>query len=118
MEKKPVRITSKGSFATDIEVFVGDTIMDNITDIKIRMLPGCFIEAEIKVLVSELDFEAEANIIEVCPRCNETLEGNDKLSRLKRLAENIIDFEENHKGKDFKTYVIETAKYFLKEIEG
>lgn len=117
MGRKEVRIVSDSSYVTGVKVFVGDTIMDNITEIKIRMLPESFIEAEIKVLVSELNFEADGRITEICPRCNETLDGNDKLSKLKRLAENLVAFEKDHEEKDFKKYAIDTAKYFLKEIE-
>ena len=118
IDGKEVRIVSDSSYVTGVKVFVGDTIMDNITDIKIRMLPESFITADITVLVSKLDLKADLTVFESSLECNESIEGNDKLSRLKRMAEIIIDFDKIHPDKkDFKEYVTTLAKSCLKEIE-
>lgn len=112
-----IRIISEAGkiMSKDVKVFSGNTEINGICDITIRITPESFILADMTVLVSELNINADAIIKKACKT---TIEGNDKISRIKRMIENIIYNEEKYSdNEEYKKYVTMIAECCLKEIE-
>ena len=86
-----VRIVSKGdSYETSDVVVLADGVpVTGITSINIDMQPEGSTIATIKVLVHKIDINANSETLDVCAKCNKTLDIDSQLARQDRVIDTL-----------------------------